>query len=168
MEIHSVDSFLTYWSKIHARTRRVVRGIPPEHLEWTYREGKFTLGDLVRHMAVIERYMFGETLCDRPCSYHSHGPELASGYDQVMAFFDRLHAETVDLIRAMPDARLSETCETPGGAQLRVWKWLRAMIEHEIHHRGQIYTYLGILGVDLPPLFGLTAEEVIERSLVPS
>jgi hypothetical protein len=34
------------------------------------------------------------------------------------------------------------------------------MTEHEIHHRGQIYLYLGILGVPTPPIFGLTSEEV--------
>jgi len=39
-----------------------------------------------------------------------------------------------------------------------------AMVEHEIHHRGQIYLMLGMLEVDTPPLYGLTAEEVRERS----
>jgi uncharacterized damage-inducible protein DinB len=34
------------------------------------------------------------------------------------------------------------------------------MTEHEIHHRGQIYLYLGILGVPAPPLYGLTSEQV--------
>ncbi len=43
-------------------------------------------------------------------------------------------------------------------------KWLRPMIEHEVHHRAQIYLTLGMLGVDTPPLYGLTSEEVRERS----
>jgi uncharacterized damage-inducible protein DinB len=47
---------------------------------------------------------------------------------------------------------------------ITVWKWLRSMTEHEIHHRGQIYLYLGILGVPTPPLYGLTSEEVRARS----
>ena len=37
------------------------------------------------------------------------------------------------------------------------------MIEHEIHHRGQIYLMLGMLGVPTPPLYGLTSEEVRGR-----
>jgi uncharacterized damage-inducible protein DinB len=44
------------------------------------------------------------------------------------------------------------------------WKWLRLMVEHEIHHRGQVYLYLAILGVPTPPLYGLTSEEVRARS----
>jgi uncharacterized damage-inducible protein DinB len=37
------------------------------------------------------------------------------------------------------------------------------MAEHEAHHRGQIYLYLSILGVETPPIFGLTSEQVRER-----
>jgi uncharacterized damage-inducible protein DinB len=38
------------------------------------------------------------------------------------------------------------------------------MVEHEIHHRGQIYMYLGMLGIPTPPIFGMTSEEVLEKS----
>ena len=50
------------------------------------------------------------------------------------------------------------------GVPITKWKWLRAMVEHEIHHRGQLYLYLGLLGVTTPPLYGLTSEEVFENS----
>jgi uncharacterized damage-inducible protein DinB len=36
--------------------------------------------------------------------------------------------------------------------------------EHECHHRGQIYLYLGMLGVPTPPLYGLTSEQVRAES----
>ncbi len=164
IEIHTIDAFLAYWASVRGRTSRIVRAIPPEHLEWTYRAGKFTLGDLVRHLAALERHMFAENVQGKPSRYPGHGEDLASGYDQVVAYFDRMHDETLEILRALPDARLQERCETPGGARLRVWKWLRAMIEHEIHHRGQIYIYLSMLGVETPPLYGLTSEQVHERS----
>ncbi len=38
------------------------------------------------------------------------------------------------------------------------------MVEHEIHHRGQLYELLGQLGVDAPSLYGLTEPEVRARS----
>jgi uncharacterized damage-inducible protein DinB len=41
------------------------------------------------------------------------------------------------------------------------------MIEHEAHHRGQLYLMLGMHGVDTPPIYGLTSEEVRARSLAP-
>ena len=39
-----------------------------------------------------------------------------------------------------------------------------AMVEHEAHHRGQIYLMLNMLEVPTPPLYGLTSEEVRARS----
>jgi uncharacterized damage-inducible protein DinB len=41
------------------------------------------------------------------------------------------------------------------------------MPEHEIHHRGQIYTMLGMLDVPTPPIYGMTATEVQARSPKP-
>jgi uncharacterized damage-inducible protein DinB len=41
-----------------------------------------------------------------------------------------------------------------------VWKWLRTMVEHEIHHWAQLYIYLNMIHVQTPPLFGLTSEEL--------
>lgn len=59
---------------------------------------------------------------------------------------------------------LRRRCKTPAGVPITVWKWLRAMVEHEVHHPGQIYLMLRMLGMGAPPLYGLTEEEVLERS----
>jgi uncharacterized damage-inducible protein DinB len=165
MEIQHIDSFLIYFSKIHQRTMRVVRCIPADMLEWTYREGKFTLGDQVRHIATINRYMFIETVSGRPSRYAGCGREFADGYDQILQFAETLHAETVELLSFLTDADLQHKCTTPDGAPIAIWKWLRAMVEHEIHHRGQIYLYLSLLQVPTPPLYGLTSEQVRDRSI---
>lgn len=167
MEIRTVPSFLEYWRNIRARTRRVVDCIPPEHLEWTQKPGRFTLGDLVRHLATIERYMYAETVHGRPSAYAGCGSDLAAGRDAVLAFMDRLHAESLELFAQLRDEDLQRKCQTPAGTPISTWKWLRAMVEHESHHRGQIYLMLGTLEVSTPPLFGLTAEEVQARAVVP-
>jgi uncharacterized damage-inducible protein DinB len=85
-----------------------------------------------------------------------------------LAYYDRLHTESRALFAALSDARLAEKCQTPAGTPITVGKWLRAMIEHEAHHRGQLYFILGLRGVATPPIYGMTAEEVQARSAVPS
>jgi uncharacterized damage-inducible protein DinB len=165
MEIRSVTQFLDYWTNLRARTRRVVVCIPPERLEWTHREGAFTFGDLVRHLAAIERYMYAETVAGRPSRYPGCGRDLADGFDAVLAYADQLHKEAKVILGGLSDADLMRKCQTPAGTPISTWKWLRAMCEHEAHHRGQIYLMLGMLGITTPPLFGLTSEEVRARSL---
>jgi uncharacterized damage-inducible protein DinB len=143
----------------------VVECIPPERIEWTYRAGAFTLGDLVRHLATIERDMYAETVAGRPSRYQGCGRDLADGYDAVLAFLDRLDAESREIIGALTDEDLQRKCQTPAGVAITTWKWLRAMAEHEAHHRGQIYLMLNMLEVPTPALYGLTSEEVRARSI---
>jgi hypothetical protein len=59
MEIRTIQPFLQYFGNVRERTMRVARCIPPDKLDWSYAPGKFTLGDLLRHIAVAERFMWG-------------------------------------------------------------------------------------------------------------
>lgn len=164
MEILSVDQFLQYWESLRGRTRRVVACIPPERLEWSHRDGAFTLGDIVRHLAAIERWMYAETVAGRPSAYRGCGRELADGYEATLAYFERMDAESRELFTAIGDEGLRGKCRTPAGTEITTWKWLRAMCEHEVHHRGQLYLMLNMLEVPTPPIFGMTSEEVAARS----
>lgn len=162
MEIRDLGVFVDYFGKVHHRTMRVARVIPPDKVDWSYREGKFTLGDLARHIATANRYLFAETLQGKPSRYAGCGRELAPTLEEIVALMERLHAESLEIIAGLGD--LNRKCTTPDGASIAVWKWMRAMVEHEIHHRGQIYIYLAMLDVPTPPLYGLTSEQVIEKS----
>jgi uncharacterized damage-inducible protein DinB len=164
MEINSIGPFLDYYNKIRARTMNVIKCIPADKIDWRYKEGKFSFADIIRHLAGIERFMYAETVSGRPSRYSGHGKELADGYENVIAYFNRLHEESLEIFRKLTDEDLKKRCHTPEGTSITVWKWLRAMIEHEIHHRGQIYLYLGMLDIATPPIFGLTSEEVVQRS----
>ena len=167
MEIRDAAQFLAYFEGVRARTLRVVRVIPPDQLEWAPRPGAWTLGDTVRHVAALERWMFAENAAGRPSRYAGCGRDLADGLDQVLAYVERMHAESAEIIGALTPEDLARHTTTPAGASISTWKWLRAMTEHEIHHRGQLYLMLALLGVPTPPIFGLTSEEVLERSVAP-
>jgi uncharacterized damage-inducible protein DinB len=159
-----VAEFVNYFERIRERTMHVAACIPPDRVEWTWREGKFTLGDLCRHLGSIERWMFAENAQRKPSRYPGHGRELAAGYNAIFEYMNQMHAESMNIFRSLSDEDLERKCTTPGGVDLRVSKWLRSMIEHEVHHRGQIYMYLSMLDVKTPPIYGLTEEEVKARS----
>jgi uncharacterized damage-inducible protein DinB len=160
-----LDEFLHYQSRVRERTRRVAACIPDDRIEWSYKPDAFTLGDLVRHIAVTERYIWAETVHNRPSRYTTHGRELADGKPGVLALMDRLHEEAMEQFRKLTPEMLAAKCATPEGTKLTTWRWLRMMPEHEIHHRGQIYTLLGMLDVPTPSLYGLTASDVQARSI---
>lgn len=164
MQIQDIHTFLQYYSKIKSRTKRIFPFIPPDKMEWTYQEGKFTIADLIRHLATIERHMYAENVQLKPSLYKGCGIEYAEGYENVIRFYDDMQKESFDIFRTLSNEDLNRKCMTPAGIEITTWKWMRAMVEHEIHHRAQIYTYLGILGITTPPLYGLTSEEVADKS----
>lgn len=164
MEITTIAPFLEYYAKVRQRTEKLIAVIPEVHWDWAYRPGKFTIADQVRHIAAIERDMFAETVQGRPCRYQGCGRELAEGPEAVLQYFKSCHEASLAIFSSLSDADLQRKCRTPGNVAITTWKWLRAMTEHEIHHRAQLYLYLNLLDVNTPPMFGLSSEEVISRS----
>jgi len=160
MEISRIAPFLDYFDKIRERTTRVVTCIPPERIEWRAAEGRFTLGDLARHIAATERYVFAECACGGRNLYAGCGRELADGYDEIIRFMERMHSESMQMLAELTDDQLAEKCQSADGTPITTWKLLRSMVEHEIHHRGELYAYLGLLNVKVPPLYGLTSEQL--------
>jgi uncharacterized damage-inducible protein DinB len=158
------SSFVEYWRRFRGRTMRVLDRIPTEDLEWTHLPGKYTFGDVFRHLAGIERYMYAETVQHRPSAYVGHSAALAAGPDAIRAYMDRCHAEALEIFDTLTLEDLESKCLTPAGTPITVWKWLRAMVEHEAHHRGQLYLMAGMRGISVPPLYGMTEEEVATLS----
>ncbi|MGH7460890.1 MAG: DinB family protein [Longimicrobiales bacterium] len=165
MDYQDGTDYLRYFENVRTRTERVIDSIPAEQLDWRPADGMFSFADLIRHLGATERWMFGENVQCQPSRYPGHGPELAAGYHEVRNYLKNMHAQTVQIIQELSADDLARRCVTPGGSPLPVWKWLRSMIEHEVHHRGQIYLMLRLLNVTTPPLYGLTSEEVRARSV---
>ena len=164
MEIISITSFLDYFERVRERTKSVIKVIPEDAMDKAYKPGKLTIADMVRHIAATERYMFAENVAGRQSCYHGCGKELADGHAAVLAYVNEMHRQSVEIFKTLNNEALRRKCPTPGG-EMTTWKWLRAMVEHEIHHRGELYIYLNLLGIETPPIFGLTSEEVIARSV---
>jgi uncharacterized damage-inducible protein DinB len=95
--------------------------------------------------------------------YTRHDRDLAATLEDILALMQRLHAESIDIFSKLTDDNLRRDCRNIGGVDIPGSQWLRSMTKYEIHHRGQLYIYPGILGVPTPPLYGLTSEEVRAR-----
>jgi uncharacterized damage-inducible protein DinB len=164
MEIKNIQSFLTYYEKTREATLRLLAVVPSHQWDWTYQTGKFTIADVVRHIASIERNVFAEMVIGRPSAYIGCGKELADGPEQVMHYFNTMHAQSMQIFGNLTDANLVEKIKTLDGREVEAGSFLRALVLHEIHHRAALYIYLNILGVKTPPVIGFTEEQVVQLS----
>jgi uncharacterized damage-inducible protein DinB len=168
MEIKTIDSFLSYYERTRELTNRVITVVPPEQLEWTYKTSKFTIGDLIRHIAAIERNVFAEiVLGHKPC-YAGCGPELADGYPAVVTYTNEMHRQSMKIFAALTDADMMRKVQSLNGSEVTIGNFLRALVVHEIHHRSALIIYLNMLGVATPSLFGFSEAEVKEASRMSS
>ncbi|HEV8144460.1 MAG TPA: DinB family protein [Methylomirabilota bacterium] len=46
---------------------------------------------------------------------------------------------------------------------MSAWRFLMAMVEHEVHHRSQLDSWLALAGTEAPQLYGYRMEEVVVK-----
>lgn len=61
-----------------------------------------------------------------------------------------IHQQTLAQFGDDPAAVLAQECLLPWGAQVNMEWAVWHVLEHEIHHRGEIYLMLGLLGMEAP------------------
>ena len=159
--IASPRAFADYFDGVRRRTVGFFRAIPAERIDWAPKAGEYTCGDIVRHVTATER-MFVGAVVDGRWQYGGHDRALAPTREAALADLDAVHAECGARLRALGDAALADTRPAlePGAAPVRAWRLLLAMVEHEVHHRSQLASYLTWMGLEAPDIFGLGVEDV--------
>jgi uncharacterized damage-inducible protein DinB len=155
------EDLINYIEKNYQRTAQLIQLVPNDKIDWTPAEDRFTIGDLIRHLAAVQRFMYAENAMMRPTQYKGCGKNLAATYEEVMAFHEEKYKESMEIFKQLTAEDLYKKCLTPTGIEISTAKWLRAMLEHEAHHRGQLYVYLAMLNVKTPPIFGLNEAELV-------
>ena len=159
--IQSIDSFIKYFGGVRRRTINFIRAVPPDQVDWSPKEGELTCGDIIRHLAATEK-MYVDLVVEGRWGYAGHGRSLAADWDEVVAYLEEGHNETISRLRALDDGQLNRPRPSLGGHPLKVWRWLMLMVEHEVHHRSQLAVYLTLMGVEPPQIFGLGFEDIVE------
>jgi uncharacterized damage-inducible protein DinB len=155
----STTGFIRYFESIRERTLRFIAAIPPEQIDFSRHPGKYTLGDIIRHLASTER-MFIEAMLEGRFVYPGHGRELGATLEEAVSYLATCHAEAMQRLAEASDSLVDEKRPTLGGPPISAWRILMMMVEHEVHHRSQISQYLVDLGIAPPQIFGKYVEEL--------
>lgn len=161
--IHHVEEFVGYFGSIRKRTLNYAQIIPADQINWAPREGEFTCADIVRHIASGEKMFIGVATRGR-WKYDGHTGEQAT-LEELLAHLEAMHTDAMEALHFLPDAELDDTRHAlEGESKIKVWRWLMAMTEHEIHHRSQLAMYLMLMGVTPPHIYGLSVEDLIAKA----
>ncbi len=107
----------------------------------------YSVAETLLHIANEEdgevRYGLTRELSEFPSGFEVHRYADKAAIIRVL---DDVHARTIAYVGGLGDADLAESIETPWGAKGRRIEFLWHVIEHEVHHRGELSLMLGLLG----------------------
>jgi len=159
--IQSINRFIDYFEGIRRRTLHFIDAIPADRIDWFPRDGEFSFGDLIRHLAASED-MFVGALVNGKWRYIGHKKiKEKQERDVSITFLKSTHQEAMKRLATLSDSALNESRLSLTGQEVKIWRLLMAMVEHEIHHRSQIAMYLTLIKIKPPHIYGLGVEDVI-------
>lgn len=161
--IRDIASFSRYFSGIRRRTLMYIRAVPADRLGWRAGPGELSCAELIRHIGAAEQ-MYIELVAEGRWCYPGHTIAEDATPARLLAELEAGHAAALARLAALPDSVLDQPRPALEGPPVKVWRWLMALVEHEVHHRSQLAVSLALLGVQPPQIYGLGVEEVIARA----
>jgi uncharacterized damage-inducible protein DinB len=162
--IRSVVSYIEYFNGIRRRTLTFAHAIPADRVNWSPQGNEFTFGDILRHLAAVEKITIYAVVNKKWKAYPGHAQDLARELQDIVEYLETTHAEATNMLRTLSDTELQQPRTALAGPPLKAWRLLMSIIEHEIHHRSQLASYLTMLEVTPPQIFGLEVDDVIAMS----
>ena len=159
------DVLLAEFDHEMAVTRRLLDRCPAQ-FDWTPHPKSFTLGSLATHLTRLPRW--GERILSRaPYDLvldHAASPPPFATLPEVLDAFDHNVRVVRAALIATSDAELGApwSLRRNGTTLLtlpRMSAFKTFVVNHTIHHRGQLTVYLRLLDIPLPAIYGPSADE---------
>jgi len=109
-----------------------------------------SVGDIARHIASAEDYWFQQVVSGRPRARFTE--EQYPTVQTIKAALTDVHQKTLTFLNTLTIADLERKFVTPSGNEYGLYWIIWHVIDHECHHRGELYLCLGLLGIDGPDL----------------
>lgn len=162
------DSLLPEFDHEMAQTRLCLERLPDAAFAWGPHPKSMTLGKLANHIAEVPGWVgvtMGATEFDMaPPGAPSYVPKVAANRAEILAVFDAGVAAARPHLAAASDADFMTPWSLKKGgvalmtmpriACIRTW-----VLNHLIHHRGQLTVYLRLTGASVPAVYGPSADE---------
>ncbi len=151
--------FMKLWDKEAVATRKVLTRIPeasdyrPDPKSRTARE--------IAWVMIVEEVVLAEGLEKRALEWKDQ--PLPATMAEVVAAYDRHHSAATRILQSLPAATWE--AEVPflweGQEVMRTsgYEMAWGFLLDQIHHRGQISTYLRPMGSTVPAIYGPSADE---------
>ena len=146
------ETLFNHWTEVRQGLYQALDCLTDAQLDFVPRSGLWSLRETVTHMAGTENGWM------RYCAFHViDGWEAASfspaDYPTTASLKELLavvHERCLAFFTDDADAVLARKVELPWGPVVTIEWIVWHVLEHEIHHRGEVFLMLGLMGMEAP------------------
>jgi uncharacterized damage-inducible protein DinB len=161
-----IDTLLPEFDREMGQTRKVLDRVPDGQFEWRPHPTSRTLGRLAEHLAEMPQWATMtmtqsgiDMMTPRPADYKPPATRA-----EVLAMFDaHLKAGRANLVNKTDGEFDGPWTLKAGGKDVFTMPKASVMrafvLNHMVHHRGQMTVYLRMLGVPIPSIYGPSGDE---------
>ncbi|MFZ0480055.1 MAG: DinB family protein [Terriglobales bacterium] len=162
------DTLLPEFDMEMDNTRRTLERVPDDKFSWKPDEKSGTLGWMATHIASLPHWakmtMEQDSLDLSAAGGDAYVPPKPANRKELLEVFDKNRAEARAALAAADDATYAKPWALLMGAEElfrepRANVLRRMVLNHMIHHRGQLTMYFRLLKVPVPALYGPSADE---------
>jgi uncharacterized damage-inducible protein DinB len=150
-------------------TRKLLQCIPDAQPEWKPHVKSFPLNRLGSHVAELPKFLEWIIAHDElDMSTLTGSRAIFNTSAEMLEHFERHIAEGRALLEGVADEHLMQPWTFRAGERIitqetrydSIRSW---MMNHQIHHRGQLSVYLRLLNVPIPGMYGPSADDILAR-----
>ena len=152
-----------YFDMVHGVTLKAIGTFTDEDLNYRPQAETRTVRDLILHIYGMEKALaegardgrLTEQALGASVPEQEHAASILAGITSIakaQEFSSDCHKAANDAAAAMSDEDLEKVVESPFGS-FPAWQYFQFAYDEHWHHRGQLYTYLRLLGKEPPMLY---------------
>lgn len=148
------DVYRHWETDLRPITISALRKLTPEQLHWKAPGTSRSIWDLAVHMADCEWIWIYRNVLKKVPWGTKWDPNQFESLDDLVAFWSNIHRATLEWLQDNPVTELRTRYAMPyPDFPAATMNWLvYHVMEHEIHHRGQIFLLMRMQGVNPPEI----------------
>jgi len=147
----TVEHYVKLLETITSGTMKILEGIPEEHFDWRPWEGTFSFKEAIGHIISDELMFVGDISKALGLPAPAIPSEPKGNLKEELGRFWEIHRQTVSLVNSLQNQDLEKVVKVYGGHwEAPIYEVLQGIMEHQVHHRGQLIVYFRILGLEPP------------------
>ena len=141
-----LKQLLKDWETMHQLTLDLLDELPEKHLSFTVGKNMGTIGKQYRHIGDVQ-ICYNEAIKTGKADFNKYRRDysIENSKDKLKAFLQEVNQEILKLIEENPDVTIDWF-----GEEWNLEQHIKALIEHEILHHGELVVYIRTLGLEFP------------------